>query len=151
MKGSCRSTATRGSNGALRLLTLVALAVSAWVSGIGASARAEDNADQNLYLDYVAGSWDDWSWDTTRKWDPTEHVRSFDRAGKLTFTKAWGAVRLHFRGGADAWMFNTTGFSDLQFSVHWGDAAPMQMLIYALRKEDFNRTTKLDLLKYSLP
>jgi alpha-N-arabinofuranosidase len=148
MKLRCRLGDSRRPSRCLPLLLTLALAMAFWGS-LAHPAAAEDNADQNLYLDYVAGSWDDWSFNADRKWDSTEHVRSYDRAGRLSFTQAWGAMRMHFRG-FDTRAFDTTGFSDLQFYIHWGDSAPQDMLIYALRKEDFNKTTKLQLAKYAV-
>ena len=42
--------------------------------------------------------------------------------------------------------------TDLVFSVHWGDAAPQAMLIYALRNADFNKiTAELPVAKYMTP
>jgi alpha-N-arabinofuranosidase len=130
-------------------IAVIAVLLAALFLGVGRPARAEDNSDQNIYVDYVAGSWDDWSFNADRVWDSTEHVFSFDHAAKLSFTQSFGAIRFHFRG-FDTRAFNTTGFTDLQFAIHWGDQAPQDMLIYALRKEDFNKTTKLQLSKYSV-
>src|SRR5262249_54307591 len=109
---------------------------------------ADDNADHNLYVDYVAGPWDDWSFDANREWSSSERAFSFEHAAKLSFSKQWGAVRLHYRG-LDPRGFNTNGFSDLQFFINWGDKPAQQMLIYALRNSDFNKTTKLDLAKFT--
>lgn len=124
-------------------------------AGTRTPARAEDNANQNLYIDYLAGSWDDWSFNADRKWNATEHVHSFSNSGRISFTQAFGAARLHFRG-YDTRAFNTTGFTDLEFFIHWGGATPQAMLIYALRNSEndnsaFNKTVKLPLAKYSVP
>ena len=112
-------------------------------------AHADDNADQNIYVDYIAGSWDDWSFNANRVWNATEHVHSYNYSGKMSFTQAYGAIRFHFRG-FDTRAFDTTGFTDLQLAVHWGDTAPQQgMLVYALRNENFNKiSAKLPLIKY---
>jgi hypothetical protein len=126
---------------------LVALAAALAVGAVGAPVSAEDNADQNLYVDYVAGSWDDWSWDSGRRWNSAERRRSFAGSAKLAFTKAWGAIRLHYRG-FDTRAFDTTGYTHLEFFIHWGDTGPHELLVYALRNEDFNKTTKLSLAKY---
>jgi alpha-L-arabinofuranosidase len=135
-----------------RSLLWVAVALACAAAAAPTPARADDNADQNIYLDYIAGSWDDWSFNATRVWNATEHVHSFSYSGKMSFTQAFGAVRLHFRG-FDTRAFDTNGFTALQFSVHWGDAAPQQgMLVYALRNEDFNKIpTKLQLSKFMAP
>jgi hypothetical protein len=120
--------------------------------GATAPARGEDNADQNIYVDGVVGAWDDWSWDTNRSWSATDTVRSFGAAGKISFSKAWGALRFHYRG-VDTKAFDTNGFADLEFAVNWGGtAAPAQpLIVYALRNGDFNKTVKLELKKYSTP
>jgi len=136
---------------AISSVSALLIAIGVTLTGaLGTIAAAEDNADQNLYVDYVAGSWDDWSFNANRTWNATEHVRSYDHSGKISFTQAYGAVRLHFRG-FDTRAFETTGFTDLQLAIHWGDQAPMDMLVYALRNEDFNKTTKLSMSKYSVP
>jgi hypothetical protein len=118
--------------------------------GHGHPARADDNADQNIYLDYIAGSWDDWSFNANRAWKASDHVHSLNYAGKISFTQAYGALRLHFRG-FDTRAFDTTGFTALEFAVNWGGAPQDKMLVYALRNEDFNKTTKLTLSKYLTP
>src|SRR5205823_2789676 len=130
------------------------LVLFAWLPTLGQTpARAEDNADQNIYIDYLAGSWDDWStgFNSTQVWKTTEHVHSYAYSAKLTFTKAYCGVRFHFRG-FDTRAFDTNGFTDLVFSVHWGDAAPQALLIYALRNADFNKiAAKLPVAKYMTP
>src|SRR5437867_9693500 len=77
---------------------LLALAVGLAAGVARLPVLADDNADHNLYVDYVAGPWDDWSWDTNRDWKSSEHAFSFEHAAKLSFVKAYGAVRLHYRG-----------------------------------------------------
>jgi alpha-L-arabinofuranosidase len=113
-------------------------------------SHAEDNADQNLYVDYLTGSWDNWSFDAQPTWNAVEHVHSFSSAARVSFTKPWGALRLHYRG-FDNRSFDTTGFTYLQFFVHWSGETPQPLLVYALRNEAFSNTTKLPLSPYSTP
>jgi len=128
-------------------LTFLVACVAVLAAG---PAWPEDNADQNIYVDGVVGAWDDWSWDTTRAWNASDNVRSFSAAGKISFAKAWGALRFHYRG-VDGRGFDTNGFSHLEFAVNWGGtaAAAQPLIVYALRNGDFNKTVKLDLKKYS--
>lgn len=142
----------RAARTTCRPLVWLAVALAAAAGAVQTPVRADDNADQNIYVDYIAGSWDDWSFNAKRSWNATEHVHSYSYSGKMTFTQAYGAVRFHFRG-FDTRAFDTTGFTNLQLSIHWGDQAPQQqMLVYALRNEDFNKiSAKLPLVKYMTP
>src|SRR5260370_28187289 len=151
MERTCRKTWSGPLRAACQPMIWLAAALVLISFGTRTPVRADDNADQDVYIDYLAGSWDDWSFNAVTVWNATEHVHSFSYAAKLSFTKAYGAIRFHFRG-FDTKAFDTNGFNNLVFSVHWCDAAPQSMLIYALRNADFNKiAAKLDLAKYMTP
>lgn len=81
---------------------------------VAALAAADDNADHEIYVEYPAGVWGDWSW-CTRDTASTTYARSYSRSCRVQLG-AWTALRFHNDlDGQDA-----TAFTHLEFWVHGG-------------------------------
>ncbi len=68
-----------------------------------------------IYADALAGGWQDWSWDATRRFDNPQPVHGGSASIAVTFTAAWGGFYLHTDSAISA-----GGISAIRFWVHGG-------------------------------
>lgn len=102
-------------NAAYRVL----LAAGLLLSASGAAAQS----NETIYADSLAAGWNDWSWDCTRDFNNPSPKYSGSKSLAVTYS-AWGALALHHQD------VPTTNFDFLEFHVHGGTNAGMDLQVY---------------------
>jgi endoglucanase len=101
----------------IRLGAVLVLSLVLFSSHLAHPHPALAAADSPIYVDALAGDWQDWSWDTTRSFDNAQPIHSGSASIAITYTAAWGGLFLHNDTAVP-----TSGYTAIRFWVHGGSA-----------------------------
>jgi hypothetical protein len=105
-------------------LTVLGPVAGSWLGA--ATAQGRPQATLVIYDDALAGSWDNWSWNTAFNLGNGLPVHSGAHSVAVTYTAAWGALYLHANPAV-----SISGYEILRFFIHGGSTGNQHLRIVA--------------------
>jgi hypothetical protein len=96
------------------------------------SLLAQSDANEVIYDDGLAGSWQDWSWETAVNFTQNAPVHSGSNAISVTYNEPWAGLALQ-----STTSFNTTNYDAVTFWIHGGTTGGHQL---SLKVRDGSQT-----------
>ena len=85
---------------------------------------APDAEDVPVYVDALAGGWEDWSWDTTRDFANPSPVHGGSASLAVTLNAAWAGLYLHTYA-----FLSADDYEAVRFWIHGGDSGGQSIAV----------------------